>query len=133
MLKVDDVKVVVYGADGKKVSSKSGPLGSALLKGSLLGTGASLEVSFTPQLDGAPAKPQQAMLMGASKAYPGLAVYAVAKPQKDGSHVATLSSASIDKQVANMVRGHGLLARCARTTRGGALRLRSSVVSRLHG
>lgn len=62
-----------------------------------------LQVSFTPQLSGKAAKPQQAMLMASSKAHPSLAAYAVAKVKKGGSHVITLSTASIEKQLANVV------------------------------
>ena len=64
------------------------------------------QVSFTPKLNGDSLKPQQAMLMASSKSHPGLAAYAVAKVKKDGPHVITLTTASIDKQIANVVRGH---------------------------
>lgn len=60
-------------------------------------------MSFTPLLDGAPAKPQQAMLAAASKAHPGLTAYAVAKAQKGGSHVASLGTAAIEKQLGSLV------------------------------
>eukprot|EP00878_Enallax_costatus_P010700 GHUV01011176.1.p1 GENE.GHUV01011176.1~~GHUV01011176.1.p1 ORF type:complete len:120 (+),score=38.38 GHUV01011176.1:596-955(+) len=63
-----------------------------------------LQVSFTPKLNGDSVKPQQAMLMAASKSHPGLAAYAVAKVKKDGPHIITLTTASIDKQLANVVR-----------------------------
>eukprot|EP00878_Enallax_costatus_P042940 GHUV01050464.1.p2 GENE.GHUV01050464.1~~GHUV01050464.1.p2 ORF type:complete len:217 (+),score=92.75 GHUV01050464.1:359-1009(+) len=42
------------------------------------------------------------MLMAASKSHPGLAAYAVAKVKKDGPHIITLTTASIDKQLANV-------------------------------
>jgi hypothetical protein len=60
-------------------------------------------VSFTPQIGGEAARPQQAMLMAVSKASGGLAAYAVAKAKKDGSHTASLSTAAIEKQIANVV------------------------------
>lgn len=61
------------------------------------------QVSFTPQIVGEAAKPQQAMLMAVSKASGGLAAYAVAKAKKDGSQTASLSTAAIEKQIANVV------------------------------
>jgi hypothetical protein len=61
-------------------------------------------VSFTALLDGAASKPQQAMLVAASKAHPGLAAYAVAKARKDGGHVASLGVATIEKQLGSLVR-----------------------------
>jgi hypothetical protein len=65
-------------------------------------------VSFTALLDGSASKPQQAMLVAASKAHPGLAAYAVAKARKDGGHVASLSTSTIEKQLGSLVRGGGL-------------------------
>jgi hypothetical protein len=61
-------------------------------------------VTFQPLLDASPSKPQQAMLMAAAKGHPGLAAYAVAKARKDGSHVASLSTATIEKQLGSLVR-----------------------------
>jgi hypothetical protein len=49
------------------------------------------------------------MLVAASKAHPGLAAYAVAKARKDGGHVASLSTATIEKQLGSLVRGGGQL------------------------
>ncbi|WIA23212.1 hypothetical protein OEZ86_010100 [Tetradesmus obliquus] len=102
VLGVDSISVTVYAADGKKESTKKGKLDEALLKATALRSGQYVEVSFTPLLDGAPAKPQQAMLAAASKAYPGLTAYAVAKAQKGGSHVASLGTAAIEKQLGSL-------------------------------
>lgn len=63
------------------------------------------QVAFKPLLGGEASKPQQAMLMAASKAHPGLAAYAVAKAKKDGSHVATLNTAAVEKQLGSLVGG----------------------------
>lgn len=43
--------------------------------------------------------------MAVSKSSGGLAAYAVAKAKKDGSHTASLSTAAIEKQIANVVSG----------------------------
>jgi hypothetical protein len=61
------------------------------------------------------------MLMAASKAHPGLAAYAVAKAKKEGSHTASLSTAAIEKQIANVVSAarhqqHQQQLRCWRKT-----------------
>jgi hypothetical protein len=69
-------------------------------------------VTFTPKISGEAGKPQQAMLMASSKAHGGLAAYAVAKAKKDGTHTATLSTAAIEKQIANVV---STLPSCVRT------------------
>jgi hypothetical protein len=47
------------------------------------------------------------MLVAASKAHPGLAAYAVAKARKDGGHVASLSTSTIEKQLGSLVRRLG--------------------------
>lgn len=98
-LSVSGLSAVVFSNDGKKLASKEGKLGSDLLRGVLLKAGQSVEVSFTPQLDGAATKPQQAMLMAVSKEQPALVAYAVAKAKKDGLHVATLATAAVEKQL----------------------------------
>jgi hypothetical protein len=69
-----------------------------------------VQVTFTPKISGQAGKPQQAMLMASSKAHGGLAAYAVAKAKKDGTHTATLGTAAIEKQIANVVSTPSLLA-----------------------
>eukprot|EP00879_Flechtneria_rotunda_P027042 GHRR01028901.1.p1 GENE.GHRR01028901.1~~GHRR01028901.1.p1 ORF type:complete len:267 (+),score=87.20 GHRR01028901.1:175-975(+) len=98
-LAVDSISAVVYAADGKKQSSKDGKLGDKLFNSVQLNAQQSVEVSFIPQLSGSAAKPQQAMLMASSKVHPRLAAYAIAKVKKDGSHVVTLGTTSIEKQL----------------------------------
>lgn len=64
-------------------------------------------MTFTPQIDGSSAKPQQAMLMMVPKGEKALAAYAVARAKKDGSHSVTVSQAAIEKQLGSVVRTPG--------------------------
>lgn len=99
VISVDAADAQVISSAGKKLSSKSAKFGSKLLKDASLDLGQSIEVTFTPKLDGSAFKPQQAMLMLVPASHSNLAAYAVAKARKDGSHAATLTQALVEKQL----------------------------------
>lgn len=99
VLTVDSAAADVILASGKRQSKKSADFGGTLLDGVSLDSGTSVEVTFTPKTDGAPSKPQQAMVVLQPKAHKGLAAYAVAKAKKDGSHSVTLSQSLVEKQL----------------------------------
>ena len=63
----------------------------------------SSQVTFSPQIDGSAAKPQQAMVMMVPAGQDSLAAYAVARARKDGGHAATLSQALVEKQLGSVV------------------------------
>lgn len=71
--------------------------------------------------------------MANSKSEPGLAAYAVAKVKKDGSHVITLSTSGIDKQLGGLVRsgprGHAAAARHAALPPSSVGRSRAHVMA----
>lgn len=102
VLSVEDAEADVISASGKKLSHKSARFGKALLDGVSLDSGASIEVTFTPQIDGSAAKPQQAMLMLVPAGEQALAAYAVARAKKDGSHAVTISQANVEKQLGSV-------------------------------
>jgi len=97
VLSIEDISVSFITAEGKKKSSNSYKFGKKALDAVHVAGKQSVELTFTPKIDGSAAKPQQAMLM--LSAAGGLAAYAVGKPKKDGSHTISVTQALVEKQI----------------------------------